>query len=472
MEAVPPQTSGRSASDRLPVIAIVGRPNVGKSTLFNRLIGRRLAVVENTPGITRDRLYAEAEWRGNLFNLVDTGGVLLQHDDPLVEQIRLQAQIAIAEADVILFMVDAMEGITPADEELADLLRATRKPILLIANKADNDRYWTDANEFYALGIGELMPVSSLHGTGIGDVLDRATELLPPASNEPIEEEVTRVAIVGRPNVGKSSLVNAITGEGRVIVSDIPGTTRDAIDTRVEWNGHPIILIDTAGLRRPGQTQGSIEYYMALRTKRAIERSDLALVVIDGREGITDGDKRAARYAAEMNKAMVWVVNKWDLVEPPDGKPKERTPLKTEFAQVVRNDMPSASYAVVAYVSAKFAVGLDPMLDAAVEAADNYAFRISTGQLNRIIQEAAFERPPTFKGDPLKIYYATMPSTKPPTVVLFVNNPDRLHFSYRRYLENRIRKHFPLEGTPIRIEAKLSTGRERPSDRKARPHKR
>ncbi|MEI6513457.1 MAG: ribosome biogenesis GTPase Der [bacterium] len=460
MRAGTPLTN-RPDTRRLPVIAIVGRPNVGKSTLFNRMVGRRIAVVEDTPGVTRDRLYAEAEWRGIQYSVVDTGGVLVQNEDPLIEQVRVQAQVAIEEADVILFVTDVVEGVTPADQELADLLRGSGKPIIVLPNKADNDKLWDEASEFYALNIGDVMPISSVHGSGIGDVLDKATILLPRAKSDEAEEEGIKLAIIGRPNVGKSSLINAITGETRVIVSDIPGTTRDPIDTFIEWDNHPITLIDTAGLRRPGKVQGSIEFYITLRAQRALDRADVAMVVIDGSEGLTDGDKRAARYAHERGRAMVWVVNKWDLVEPPDGNPHQRSDLKIEFAQKIADQMPSTAYASVAFVSALKHTGLDPMLDTAIEAADNHAFRISTGQLNRIIRDAVFERPPTYKGDPLKVYYATMPSTRPPTILLFVNNRERLHFSYNRYLENCIRREFPLSGTPLILKTKLSGGHER-----------
>ena len=440
----------------LPRLVIVGRPNVGKSTLFNRLVGKRVAVVEHKPGITRDRIYREAEWNGKRFELIDTGGILFQDEDPLVEQIRLQANIALEEADVVIFLADAVDGITPADHELADALRPLKKPIIVAVNKADNMDRDTWATDFYALGIGDVYPISALHGRGVAEVLDAATENMP--ESDPAEEptEGIRIAIVGRPNVGKSSLLNAFVGEKRSIVSDIPGTTRDAIDTEITFRDERITLVDTAGLRRRGKIQGTVEYYMALRATRAIDRAQVALVVVDGHEGLTDGDKRIAQSARDAGKACVFSINKWDLVEPPDGRPTKRSAQKKEFTKGLRDEFPSLAFAPLCFTSAASETGLEAALETCIEAVDNYNFRISTGALNRIVRDAVFERPYSTKGRPLRIYYATQTSTAPPRFLLFCNNPTLVHFSYKRYLENRIRKEFPMEGTPIFIDFRSS----------------
>lgn len=448
-----------SPGARLPRLVIVGRPNVGKSTLFNRLIGKRYAVVQERPGITRDRLYHDAEWNGMRFEIIDTGGIVFYDEDPLVEQIHLQAKIAVEEADVVLFMADAVDGVTAADQELADDLRKFKKPILVGVNKADNAERDAWAGDFYALGIGEVFPISALHGRGVAEVLDRVVELLPPVEELPQQEEAgARIAILGRPNVGKSSLLNAFIGENRSIVSDIPGTTRDAIDTELRYQNETITLVDTAGLRRRGKIQGTVEYYMALRATRAMERAHLALVVLDGHEGLTDGDKRVAKSAHDAGKACVFAANKWDLVEPPDGNPKQRSPAKKDFARKVREEFPELDYAPIAFTSASHATGLEAALDTCLEALENYNFRLSTAALNRIIRDAVYERPYSSKGKPLRIYYATQTGTTPPKFTLFCNDPDRVHFSYRRYLENAIRKEFPMEGTPIFIDFKSSHG--------------
>lgn len=456
MEKTSVQTIGEPQQMRLPTVAIVGRPNVGKSTLFNRLVGKRVAIVEDTPGITRDRLYGETEWRGRAFQVVDTGGVLLEDSDPLITQVRIQALSAIEEADVILFMVDAVEGITPADEELADVLRTTTKPVLLVANKVDNTRREADAAEFYALGWDEVFTISAVHGHGVAEVLDRVIELLPPATPAEEEDTTIKLAIVGRPNVGKSSLVNAILGAPRVIVSEIPGTTRDAIDTPFERDGQKMVLIDTAGIRRPGKVQGSVEYYSVLRAQKAIGRCDVALLVLDGPEGVTDGDKRVGGYAVEEGRACVVVVNKWDLMKNPTGKA-----LMMDFTRIFRKECPFLHFAPLVFTSALTGMGVPAVVDTALEAAEAHVHRIPTGVLNRLIHDAVDARPYSRKGKMLKVYYATMPSVKPPTVVLFVNDPDIVHFSYLRYLENQIRQQFPLEGTPIRMEVREATGKHR-----------
>lgn len=444
-------------SAKLPVVVIVGRPNVGKSTLFNRFIKQRVAVVEDTPGVTRDRLYAEMEWRGKKFTVVDTGGILFSDDDPLIEQIRVQAEVAIAEADVILFMADATAGLTPDDRDLAQRLRGIVKPIFIIVNKADNPQRDQVVGEFYELGLGDVWPVSGLHGRGVAEVLDEVVALLPSVDekDEDHREEI-RLAIIGRPNVGKSSLLNAFTGEQRSIVSDIPGTTRDAIDTVIEFQDEKFRLIDTAGIRRKGKIQGTVEYYMVNRATRAIERADCALVIVNGVEGLTDGDKRIAKLAHDAHKACVFVINKWDLQEPGDKLTNSKSPLKKDMIKTLRDQIPELSYAPIVFTSAIEGLGLEPVLRTALAALENYSFRISTGALNRLIQDAMFRRPYSSKGRAFKVYYSTQISTRPPTFVLFCNNPDFMHFSYQRYLENQLREKHPLQGTPIRIFTRSS----------------
>lgn len=443
-------------SAKLPVVVIVGRPNVGKSTMFNRFIKQRVAVVEDTPGVTRDRLYAETMWRGKKFTVVDTGGILFSDEDPLIEQIRIQAEVAIAEADVILFMADASSGLTPDDRDLAQRLRGLVKPIFIVVNKSDNPQRDQVAGEFYELGLGDVWPVSGLHGRGVADLLDEVVALLPEGDGSDEEHEEIRLAIVGRPNVGKSSLLNAFTGEQRSIVSDIPGTTRDAIDTLIDYQDERFRLIDTAGIRRKGKIQGTVEYYMVNRATRALERAECALVVINGVEGLTDGDKRIAKLAHEANKACVFVINKWDQREPGDKLVNTKSPLKKEMIQTLRDEIPELSYAPVVFTSAIEGLGLEPVLKTVLVALENYSFRISTGALNRIIQDAMFRRPYSSKGRAFKVYYSTQISTRPPTFVLFCNNPDYMHFSYQRYLENQLRDKFPLQGTPVRIFTRSS----------------
>jgi GTPase len=447
---------------KLPVVVIVGRPNVGKSTLFNRVIKRRVAVVEDTPGITRDRLYAEAEWNGKKFTVVDTGGIVFQESDPLAEQIRVQANVALAEADVIVFLTDSTAGVNPDDRDLAHRLRGVDKPIYVVVNKADNPGRDTLATEFYEVGLGDIWPVSALHGRGVADLLDDIVSKLPEAEPEEDTREEIRLAIIGRPNVGKSSMVNAFTGEQRMIVSDVAGTTRDAIDTVLDYKGEKFRLIDTAGIRRRGKIQGTVEYYMVDRAQRAIERADCALVVVDGSEGLTDGDKRIAKIAHDAGKGCVFAINKWDVMEPPDGQPRTKSPLKKDFVRILGDQIPELSYALSAFTSAKETAGLPPVLDAVLKAVESYSFRISTGQLNRLIQDATFERPYTTKGKALKIYYATQVSTRPPTFALFCNDPEIMHFSYQRYLMNKIRAVYPLEGSPIRLQLKSSHKKDAP----------
>lgn len=437
-------------------MVIVGRPNVGKSTLFNRLIRRRVAVVEDSPGVTRDRLYAETEWRGKRFVVVDTGGILFGDEDPLVEQIRVQAEVALAEADVILFLADATTGVTDDDKDLANRLRSVRKPIFIVVNKADNPNRDLYANEFYALGLGDVWPVSGLHGRGVADLLDEVVVLLPESDELEEGPDEIKLAIVGRPNVGKSSLLNAFTGEQRSIVSNIPGTTRDAIDTQIVFQNETFRLIDTAGMRRKGKIQGTVEYYMVNRAVRALERADCALVVIDGVEGLTDGDKRIAKLAHDSGRACVFAVNKWDQVEPGDPLVNTKSAPKKDFVRILRDQVPELGYAPVVFTSAIESLGLQPVLRTVLKVLENYSFRLSTGVFNRLIEEAMYRRPYSSKGKSFKVYYATQVGTRPPHFILFCNDPDLMHFSYKRYLENQIRRQYPLEGTPIRLTARSS----------------
>jgi GTP-binding protein len=465
MQPTDAPTSPKSGAP--PRVVIVGRPNVGKSALFNRIIGKRQAVVKSVPGVTRDRLYHPAQWNGRVFDLIDTGGILFGDDDPLVEQIRVQADIALAEADVVLFVVDAETGLTPGDQELADRLRPLKKPLIVCANKADHERREPWAAEFFALGFEEVLPISAIHGRGIAELLDRVVELLPESSQSEVEESAATLTIIGRPNVGKSSLLNAMYGEDRVIVSDIPGTTRDPIDTVIRHKGEAITVVDTAGLRRPGKIQGSVEYYMDLRAKRTLRRASLAIVVVDGEEGLTSGDKRAAEFVVRAGRALVFAVNKWDRVEPPDGKPSVRSKAKRFFAERFRESAPEFAWAPLCYTSALHRTGIDALLDTCLECMDNYSLRITTGALNRVIRQAVSEVPATSHGKPVKVYYATQVATSPPTVVLFVNDPTRIHFSYLRFLENRLREAFPLVGTPLRLLLRAS--HEEKSDRARGP---
>ena len=439
-----------------PIVAVVGRPNVGKSTLFNRLAGKRIAIVEDTPGITRDRLYAEGEWNGREYTLIDTGGISMDEEDPLQAQIRLQAEVAMEEADVILMIVDARDGMTSNDLDLAaELRRAGDTPLFLVVNKADNEKRDQNAAEFYSLGLGEIYTISALSGRGLGDLLDAVVESFPPYVEEaPEDDDAIRIALIGRPNVGKSSMLNAILGEDRMIVSPVAGTTRDAIDTEVIWNGRKVILVDTAGIRRAGKIQGTVEYYSVLRAQRAIERCDVVATVIDSIEGLLDGDKRAAGMGHDEGKASVLIVNKWDA-----GREKvlEANPGKNPipaFTSHLRDEMPFVSYASIAFCSALKRTGIGAFLDTALDAADSHAMRIPTGELNRVIRDAVDFRPHAEHGRTFKVKYVTMAAVKPPTIVLFCNDPDLMHFSYKRYIENQIRKTWAFEGTPLRIVAR------------------
>ncbi|MGG3311912.1 ribosome biogenesis GTPase Der [Paenibacillus sp. FSL W8-0187] len=428
-----------------PVVAIVGRPNVGKSTIFNRLIGDRLAIVEDKPGITRDRIYGSAEWNGKAFSVIDTGGIEIDGDDMILKSIRMQAELAIEEADVIVFMCDAKAGVTQSDEEVAQILFRSGKPVILSVNKVDNLKRVDDIYEFYSLGFGDPVGISGSHGTGIGDLLDVVVENLPELEDDGYDEDVIRVALIGRPNVGKSSLVNAILGEERVIVSDVAGTTRDAIDTPFEKDGQRYVLIDTAGMRKRGKVYETTEKYSVMRAMRAIERADVVLVLINGEEGIIEQDKHIAGYAYEAGKASLFVVNKWDLVE------KEDKTMQ-QFEKKIRDHFLFMTYAPVVFLSAKTKQRLQKLLPVVKHVADQHSLRIQTHLLNDVISDAiAINPPPTDKGRRLRINYSTQVAVKPPTMVVFVNDPELMHFSYERYLENKIRAAFDFEGTPIRI---------------------
>ncbi|RJG24471.1 ribosome biogenesis GTPase Der [Paenibacillus thiaminolyticus] len=428
-----------------PVVAIVGRPNVGKSTIFNRVIGDRLAIVEDKPGVTRDRIYGTGEWNGKPFSIIDTGGIEVYGEDEMLRSIRVQAELAIEEADVIVFMCEAKSGVTQADEEVAEILFRSGKPVVLAINKVDNLQRMDDVYEFYSLGFGDPVPISGSHGTGLGDLLDEVVHRFPETTEEEYDEDVIRVALIGRPNVGKSSLVNAILGEDRVIVSDIAGTTRDAIDTPFEKDGQRFVLIDTAGMRKRGKVYETTEKYSVMRSMKAIERADVVLVVINGEEGIIEQDKHIAGYAHEAGKAALFVVNKWDVVEKND-----RT--MHEFETKIRDHFLFMPYAPIVFLSAKTKQRLQKLLPVIEHVAEQHAKRITTHLLNDVVSDAiAYNPPPTDKGRRLRINYATQVAVKPPTIVIFVNDPELMHFSYERYLENRIRTSFDFEGTPIRL---------------------
>lgn len=428
-----------------PVVAIVGRPNVGKSTLFNRIVGGRVAIVEDQPGVTRDRLYQTAEWAGRTFTLVDTGGLDLAEAGDIPGRVRRQVALAIDEADAVLFLVDGRTGLTPTDQEVAALLRRTRKPVLLVVNKIENFQRAGEWTEFYRLGLGEPIPVSAAQGMNTGDLLDRLVAVLPPAAEDEEEPDTLRIAVIGRPNVGKSSLVNALLGEERVIVSEIPGTTRDAIDTYFTLNGRRYLLVDTAGIRRKSRIDLPTEKYSVIRSFKAVDRCHVALVVLDAVEGVTDQDKRIAGYAHEQGKASVLVVNKWDLVEKDD-----RTAAR--FTEAIRRELAFMTYAPVVFISALTGRRLPRVMELVNLVAEQQCLRVNTADLNALIREAVMHNPPPAnKNRRLKILYATQGGVKPPTFVLFVNDPELVHFSYLRYLENQLREAYGFEGTPIRF---------------------
>jgi GTPase len=430
-----------------PVIAIVGRPNVGKSTIFNRIVGERISIVEDIPGVTRDRIYSSGEWLTHEFNVIDTGGIDIG-DEPFLEQIRQQAEVAIDEADVIIFLTNGREGVTAADEEVAKILYKSKKPIVLGVNKIDNPEMREQIYDFYSLGFGEPIPVSGSHGLGFGDLLDEAAKYFPKNNQQDYAEDIIKFSLIGRPNVGKSSLVNAILGEDRVIVSDIAGTTRDAVDTPYTYNGEKYVIIDTAGMRKRGKVYESTEKYSVLRALRAIERSDVVLVVINAEEGIIEQDKKIAGYAHEAGRAVVIVVNKWDAVEK-----DEKT--MNELERKIRDHFLFLSYAPIVFLSAKTKKRIHTLIPMINISSENHSMRVETSVLNDIIMDAVAMNPtPTDKGKRLKIYYTTQVAIKPPTFVVFVNEPEMLHFSYERFLENRIRDAFGFEGTPIKIFAR------------------
>jgi len=458
-----------------PLVAVVGRPNVGKSTFFNRMIGERVAVVEDLPGTTRDRIYGDADWNGREFTLIDTGGLELGSDIPvgqvgltgqpgdIMKHVKAQAELAIEEADVIVFMVDARSGITAADEEVADLLRRTEKPVILAANKADNAARRLDAVEFYSLGLGEPIVISSIQGTGTGDLLDVIVESLPPEDEETEDEDdedVSRIAIVGRPNVGKSSLLNAILGTERSIVSEVPGTTRDAIDTELMYKDRKLVLIDTAGIRRRGKVGPGVEKFSVLRSERAIERSDVALLLIDASEGLAAQDTHIAGEILEKAKGVVVVVNKWDMAQEQQRAERrgEYTDPKAEiesaeaYRRIIAEGLKFIPFAPIVFASAKTGYHVQSLLDTVLNVTDMRYLRVPTARLNEVVQDAVRRHNPTVVHSKiLKIYYATQVQVNPPTFVFFVNDTQAVHFSYERYLENKIREAFSFKGTAIRL---------------------
>ncbi len=447
-----------------PLVAIVGRPNVGKSTFFNRVVGERRAVVSDIPGTTRDRIFATAEWNGSPFLVVDTGGIevlppnvekglrpilqapLAEDSIPYIPLIRAQAEAAIQEADLILFLTDAQTGLTGADREIADLLRRTEKPVLLVANKAESESREMQALEFYELGMGEVYTVSAIHGSGVADLLDVVVDLLPPQSPEPEDDEAVHIAILGRPNVGKSSLLNKLLGEERAIVSPVAGTTRDALDTAMEWEGQKIVLIDTAGIRRRGKIEPGVEKYSVLRAARALQRTDVALLLIDATEGITAQDTHIAGIIAEEGVSVVVVVNKWDAVD------AETRANRQQFEDQVREGLKFLSYVPLLFISALTGLHVNQVIPAVLDIVDARYQRLPSGPLNDLIREAmAAHPPPSKRGKRLHIHYVTQPEIAPPTFIFFVNDPELLHFSYERFLENCIRETYPFPGTPIRM---------------------
>ncbi|HEY8420516.1 MAG TPA: ribosome biogenesis GTPase Der [Thermoclostridium sp.] len=429
-----------------PIVAIVGRPNVGKSTLFNYIAGRRISITEDTPGITRDRIYAEAEWRGRKFTLIDTGGIEPYTGDYIKKMMLRQAELAMETADVIIFLLDMKTGLTSADSDVAAMLRKSEKPVVVAVNKVDNvGELPPDAYEFYNLGMGEFYPISSIHGLGMGDLLDAIFEYFPEDVNEEQDEDIIKVAVIGRPNVGKSSLINCILGEERVIVSDIPGTTRDAIDTQVKRNGKLYNFIDTAGIRRKSKIEESIEKYSVIRSWTAVDRADVCIIMIDANDGVTEQDTKIAGYAHEQGKASIIAVNKWDAVE------KETGTLEKMRKEVLQK-LDFMDYAPVVFISAKTGQRVERLFELVDFVFDQASFRVQTGMLNDVINEAtAMVQPPSDKGKRLKIYYMTQTGVRPPKFVVFVNDMELMHFSYERYIINTLRNNFGFEGTPIQL---------------------
>ncbi len=429
-----------------PIVAVVGRPNVGKSTLFNALAGSRISIVKDTPGITRDRIYAEVSWLDHDFTLIDTGGIEPESKDIILSQMREQAQIAIDTADVIIFMVDVKQGLQDADSKVADMLRRAKKPVVLAVNKVDDiKKYGNDVYEFYNLGIGEPYAISSANMMGLGDMLDVVVSYFPEGGSDEEEDDRPRVAIVGKPNVGKSSIINKLIGEDRVIVSDIAGTTRDAVDTPVVRNGREYVFIDTAGLRRKNKVKEELEHYMVVRTVGAVERADVVVLVIDAVEGVTEQEAKIAGIAHDSGKGVIIAVNKWDAIEKND---------KTvyEYESKIRNTLSYMPYAEIIFISAKTGQRLNRLFDMIDMVVSNHSMRIQTGVLNEIMTEAvAMQQPPADKGKRLKLFYMTQVAVKPPTFVIFVNDKELMHFSYTRYIENKIREAFGFKGTPLRF---------------------
>ena len=429
-----------------PIVAIVGRPNVGKSTLFNALAGENISIVKDTPGVTRDRIYAEVTWLNREFTMIDTGGIEPDSRDIILSQMREQAQIAIDTADVIIFLTDVRQGLQDADSKVADMLRRSGKPVVLVVNKVDSfEKFMADVYEFYNLGIGDPIPVSASSRLGIGDMLDEVTKHFPESTGEEEEDDRPRIAIVGKPNVGKSSIVNKLLGKNRVIVSDIAGTTRDAIDTAIKHNGKEYVFIDTAGLRRKNKIKEELERYSIIRTVTAVERADVVLMVIDATEGITEQDAKIAGIAHERGKGIIIVVNKWDAIEKNDK-------TMNEFEKDIRQTLAYMPYAEIMYVSAHTGQRLNKLYDMIDMVMENQTLRVATGVLNEIMAEAvAMQQPPSDKGKRLKLYYITQVSVKPPTFVIFVNDKELMHFSYTRYLENKIREAFGFRGTSLKF---------------------
>ncbi len=436
-----------------PIVAIVGRPNVGKSTLFNRLAGGRIAIVDDQPGVTRDRLYFDTEWQNTVMTIVDTGGIdLVEEEGTILGQVRLQAAIAMEEADAIVFVVDGQVGMTAEDEALAVLLRRTKKPVIVCVNKTDNFVNNFNAVEFYSLGFGEPIPVSSLHGMNTGDLLDAVVKELPDTEDEAREPDVIRIAVIGRPNVGKSSLVNAIIGQNRSIVSDVAGTTRDAIDSPFKANGQNYVIVDTAGMRKRKNVEEGPERYSVIRALRAVDRSDVVLMVIDGSTGLAEQDKKIAGYADEAGRGLILVINKWDLIE------KDQNTMHRMEKQL-RQELGFLAYAPILFISALTKQRVSKLPELVSFVAEQQNHRVTTSVLNDVVSQAVQLNPaPTDKGKRLKILYCTQAGVKPPNFIFFVNEPELMHFSYLRYLENQIRKNFGFEGTPIRMTVRQKGG--------------
>lgn len=430
----------------MPIVAVVGRPNVGKSTLFNALAGEKISIVKDTPGITRDRIYADVTWLDMNFTLIDTGGIEPESKDIILKQMREQAQIAIDTADVIIFMTDVKQGVVDTDFKVADMLRRSGKPVVLAVNKVDDfNKYMADVYEFYNLGIGEPFAVSSANKLGIGDLLDEVTSYFDKSAAQEEEDDRTKIAVVGKPNVGKSSIINKLIGENRVIVSDIAGTTRDAVDTEVTYHGKEYVFIDTAGLRRKNKIKEELERYMIIRTVSAVERADIVVLVIDATEGVTEQDAKIAGIAHDRGKATIIAVNKWDAVEKNDKS-------ADQFTQKVRQILSFMPYAEITYISAVTGQRLFKLYELIDAVYENHAMRVATGVLNEIMAEAvAMQQPPSDKGKRLRLYYITQVAVKPPTFVIFVNDKELMHFSYTRYIENQIRETFGFKGTPLKF---------------------